>query len=82
MPTFQKILEAAVQSEKITTDLQPVTKRSAHLPAFKMPKCAVPNITHYAHTKSPTTSTNCSCGTLGAGNEGLLVQGGDGAADY
>ena len=47
MPTFQKILEAAVQSEKITTDLQLVTKRSAHLPAFKMPKCAVPNITHW-----------------------------------
>ena len=38
--------------------------------------------TAHAHTKSSTTSTHCSCGTLGAGNEGLLVQGGDGAADY
>jgi len=27
-------------------------------------------------------NTSCYCGTLGAGDEGLLVQGGDGAADY
>ena len=32
--------EPGVQSEKIIVDIQCITKLSAHLPGFKMPKCA------------------------------------------